>query len=99
MVLDRDEVVGEDKLKCMVCEKLISRYNIMEHRINSHSDAKAKCKLCYKELKRAGIYAHLKNVHGSEEEQNYLKNEFADALIITVDFGKDRHSEKQHFQL
>ena len=68
----KDEPIGNEKYKCMLCENIILKSGMSHHR-KTHSSKKYQCKLCYKEYNKVNLNQHIHNVHRSTEEIKFLK--------------------------
>ena len=66
--------MGENKVKCMACDKIVSRLNLPNHRATHISERKYRCELCYGKFKtNSDKKVHMRNVHKSEEERVFLE--------------------------
>ena len=69
----KDEPVGE-KIRCMVCQKIIGKSHISEHKLRHTRVEKYQCILCYTDFStNSNRKIHARKCHNSEEELKFLK--------------------------
>ena len=68
----RDEVVSATTVRCMICENIVKKKQLIGHR-RTHLEKKVECSLCFIQLKKSSRKAHEENIHISEEEKHFLK--------------------------
>ena len=63
----RDEKVGDDLLKCMVCSKVVKTSSIRDHRKTHNEGLSYQCNLCHEKFKLLSyLKRHSKSVHESK---------------------------------
>ena len=69
----QDEDMGDDKVKCMFCEKILKKSAIYSHR-QFHMDDPIQCKICYVSAKsKHSLYYHVREVHKTDLEKSFLE--------------------------
>ena len=69
----QDEDMGNDKVKCMYCEKILTKGAIYSHR-QFHITQPVQCKICYVTAKsKHSLYYHVRELHKSDLEKSFLE--------------------------
>ena len=69
----QDEDMGNDTVKCMYCEKILTKGAIYSHR-QFHITQPVKCKICYVSAKsKHSLYYHVRELHKSDLEKSFLE--------------------------
>ena len=84
----KDEPIGEHKVKCMLCDKVVKKKAIASHR-QTHTSAKnGQCSLCHIKFKyMQNLDKHISIFHNGEDEQYYLKNGKGEFTFLCVNCG------------
>ena len=95
----QDEPIGDNKLKCMMCEKVVKKSLITVHRQTHMSIKKIECPLCHLKIKyKKSLLKHAKIFHTSEEEQHFIqKFKEQDLVYILTGYFRKTHTLSQMF--
>ena len=77
----RDEFVGNNQVKCMVCSKVMKKDGLSAHRKIHTSIESHQCVLCYESFKiKSYLNVHIKTIHSSAVEREFLNDVDASKL-------------------
>ena len=72
----KDELVGDTHIKCMVCQKIVGKRKISEHKLRHVQVERFHCVLCYTSFSsQSNRRQHIKKIHNSDEEQQFLNSD------------------------
>ena len=72
----KDELVGDTHIKCMVCQKIVGKRKISEHKLRHVQVDRFHCVLCYTSFSsQSNRRQHIIKIHNSDEEQQFLNSD------------------------